>query len=62
MYEEYLKYINIININNIKTINFKSNKSYNGILEHVSYELGLTYLSLIETDFKDIDKTILKNF
>jgi hypothetical protein len=62
MYEEYLNYINIINSDNIKTINFKSNKSYNDILEHVSYELGLKYLTLIESDFKEIDQKNIEEF
>jgi hypothetical protein len=55
MYQNYLNYIRNINFNNIKTINFKSNKEYTGILEHVSYEHGLKYLNLIETEYSNID-------
>ena len=55
MYQNYLNYIKNINSDNIKTINFKSNGDYTGILEHVSYDLGLKYLNLIETEFSHID-------
>jgi len=58
MYQSYLNCIKDIDSNNIKTINFKSNEHYNGILEHVSHELGLKYLNLIENEFSNID---LKN-
>ena len=46
----------------IKTINFKSNKEYNGILEHVSRELGLKYLNLIENEFYNIDFKNISEF
>jgi hypothetical protein len=55
MYQSYLNCIKDIDSNNIKTINFKSNEHYNGILEHVSHELGLKYLNLIENEFSNID-------
>jgi hypothetical protein len=54
MYQGYLNYINNINVNDILNINFKSNKNYNGILEHVSYEQGEKYLKLIENEFTNI--------
>ena len=52
MYNNYIDYIK--NINDIKNENFKSNPVYNDILEHVSYELGLKYLQLIQFEFNDI--------
>ena len=56
MYTEYENSVgNIIKSNNL---DFKSNTSYNAILEHVSYEQGNSYISLIisivNDDFKEI--------
>lgn len=42
-------------------LNFKSNHTYQSILEHVSYELGLEYLTLIMEELK-IDKETIKTF
>ena len=55
MYNNYLNYLNTIDEINFEEMNFKSNQSYNGILEHVSYELGVKYLTLIENDFNNIE-------
>jgi hypothetical protein len=55
MYDQYLNYIRTINKTNFETVNFKSTPVYTGILEHVSYELGVKYLSLIENEFNNID-------
>jgi len=54
MYEKYLNYVGNIDINEILKSNFKSTNQYNCILEHVSYELGLQYLKLIENEFSNI--------
>ena len=54
MYEHYCNYIKLIINNDINQINFKSNKVYNGILEHVSKEMGDDYLSVIKDNFGDI--------
>jgi hypothetical protein len=62
MYKSYLNYIRNIDLNNIKSINFKSNKEYTGILEHVSHELGLKYLNLIENEYSNIDFTNIIEF
>jgi hypothetical protein len=61
MYNDYASFVNNITNNNIKTANFKSNKQYNSILEHVSEELGEQYLRLIENEYKNINfKNILE--
>ena len=45
MYSAYEKRVNnILQSNN--TNNFKNDKSYNSILEHVTYEQGVSYISL----------------
>jgi hypothetical protein len=54
MYNDYESFVNNITKDNIKTINFKSNRNYNSILEHVSVELGEQYLRLIEKEFNNI--------
>jgi hypothetical protein len=54
MYEKYLNYVGNIDINEILNSNFKSTNQYNCILEHVSYELGVQYLKLIENEFSNI--------
>ena len=47
MYNKYYNYINnIISYDNLP--NFKSDTSYQAILEHVSYDLGKEYLKLIK--------------
>jgi len=55
MYTDYIKSVQIIG-DNLK--NFKSNSEYNSILEHVSYSLGVEYLSLIENEFNISSKNI----
>lgn len=56
MYSEYQKSVN--DIIKSKDLNFKSNKVYNSILEHVSYEQGTKYIYLIigivNEEFKEI--------
>ena len=56
MYSSYQNSVN--NILKSNDLNFKSNKSYNSILEHVSFEQGKEYISLIieiiNEDFKEI--------
>lgn len=54
MYNNYINYLKENNFNDLHTCNFKSNDIYSGILEHVSYDLGLQYLNLIETEFTNI--------
>jgi hypothetical protein len=68
MYSEYQNIVcNIIKSNNL---DFKSNTSYNSILEHVSYEQGNSYISLIigivndefkEISFENINDYLLMN-
>ena len=64
MYSGYQNIVsNIINTNNL---DFKSNKSYNSILEHVSYEQGKSYISLIiriiNEEFKEISFENINNY
>jgi hypothetical protein len=68
MYSEYKNIVsNIINNNNL---DFKSNPSYNSILEHVSYEQGKSYINLIikivndefrQITFENINDYLLMN-
>jgi hypothetical protein len=54
----YSEYISLIQQNidcDFKDLNFKSNNKYQGILEHVTYELGVEYLKLIKNDFPHIN-------
>jgi hypothetical protein len=66
MYNSYLNYIRNITQNTISTSNFKSNKDYNGILEHVSKEQGEKYIKLINeivtSLFPEITIENIKNF
>jgi hypothetical protein len=62
MYEKYLLYLQNISENDIKTTNFKSNIHYNGMLEHVTFEQGDSYLKLIENTFKMISDEHILNF
>lgn len=55
MYNNYMSFVGNITVDNIKTTNFKSNSTYNSILEHVSYEHGKEYLHLIETNYSNIE-------
>jgi hypothetical protein len=66
MYEEYYKeYINSvsnINLDDIKNSQFKYNKDYSVILEHVNYENGLQYLKLIQSEFEYIPYEYIVEF
>jgi len=62
MYNQYKNYLENINSTNISTSNFKSNKTYQAILEHVTYELGLKYLQLIIDEFNDITYEQIADF
>jgi hypothetical protein len=62
MYRKYELFLNNINRNNIKETNFKNNKDYNSILEHVSVEHGYEYLKLIESEFGDIELSHIIEF
>jgi hypothetical protein len=52
-YDAYEKFVDTISTN-LKDCNFKSHADYTGILEHVSYELGEKYLTLLENEFSEI--------
>jgi hypothetical protein len=54
LYQAYINYIKELNLNDLSNSNFKSNPIYNAMLEHVTYELGEEYLSLILTEFSNI--------
>jgi hypothetical protein len=54
MYNNYIDYLKQNDLNQLVSSNFKSNNTYNGILEHVSYDLGLKYLNFIKTEFINI--------
>ena len=54
MYSNYISFLQEINSKNFNTYNFKSNKLYNLILEHVSYEQGIEYSNLIMKEFPNI--------
>jgi len=64
MYSQYQ--IQVSNMLENKNLNFKSDKAYNSILEHVSYEQGKSYISLIisiiNDDFKEITFENINNF
>lgn len=62
MYNEYISYLRDINEENIQTRNFKSNVTYNSILEHVSTQLGHQYLALIESEFPDVKSDTIKRY
>jgi hypothetical protein len=62
MYQKYLEYLNTIDKTNFENVNFKSNQTYNGILEHVSYELGVKYLTFIENEFNNIETSHIIDF
>lgn len=55
-YESYLK--SILDVNDIS--NFKSNRAYREILEHVDLEYGRKYLSFIKSIYSKSDKDIQK--
>ena len=54
MYNNYLRYLNSILDQNIKNLDFKCNKDYIQILEHVNYDLGVEYIEFIENEFGNI--------
>ena len=62
MYNNYNNFLKKIDIASISNIHFKQNNDYCGILEHVSYELGLNYLNLINTEFKNINYETIVEF
>jgi len=66
MYNSYLNFVSNITKNTISNSNFKSNKNYNGILEHVSNEQGKQYIKLINetitTLFPEISFENIKDF
>jgi hypothetical protein len=49
MYNGYEKYLEKVDIHS-----FKTDSAYCGILEHVSYELGMQYISLIDREYKHV--------
>jgi putative sugar O-methyltransferase len=55
MYEEYIDFLKSNDFTNLENNNFKSNHHYVGVLEHVTYDLGVKYLKLIETEFTHIN-------
>ena len=52
-YQNYINYIT--SITDLSNSDFKKNPNYTEILEHVSYELGIQYLNLIELEFTNIN-------
>ncbi len=46
----------------IETFYFKSNHTYCGILEHVSFDFGNQYLNLIIDEFPDINFSVINDF
>ena len=62
MYSNYTEYVKLINDENIKSINFKSNRVYTSILEHVTYDHGNKYLDLIQNDFSNITSEQILEF
>jgi len=56
MYTNYINFLSSLDKKNIQHLNFKSQGDYNSVLEHVTYEYGIEYLSLIENEFSDITK------
>lgn len=57
MYSKYQEFLTQVNFCDLSKSDFKSNREYNEILEHASYEQGKEYMNLItkfiEEDFKD---------
>jgi len=62
MYNDYIRNISKITMNDIQCSNFKSEYSYNEILEHVSFEFGQKYLNLIQTEFNYIHSQYIREF
>lgn len=54
MYSNYSSYLDTIDLSDIRASNFKQHPQYNGILEHVSEQLGAEYLALIESEYSRI--------
>ena len=61
MYDEYINYLKGVDYTTFSMQPFKSHPVYCGILEHVSYDLGLQYLSLIEQEYK-LEKEVIRDF
>ena len=64
MYNNYINFIKSLDISydKIKNVPFKSDHNYCGILEHVSYDLGLKYLNLIQREFTNIKYENINEF
>lgn len=62
MYNNYTNFLQELNNNNLSKLDFKSNQSYRGILEHVSYEHGKEYLNLVLKEFPNIDHNKIINY
>lgn len=62
MYSKYIEFIKCINQDNINKINFKHNRDYISILEHVTIEQGNDYLKLIENEFPSITNEQIINY
>jgi hypothetical protein len=64
MISEYLSYtdfLHSIGDDNV-FLQFKNNKTYRGVLEHLSIEHGQMYLDVISIEFPDISFEIIKKF
>jgi len=62
MYNDYILFLKNITPDNVREFNFKSNNKYNTILEHVSYDQGKQYLTLIENEFSEITFELLEKY
>jgi hypothetical protein len=62
MYESYIDYLKNTDMNQLVSIEFKNNNSYSSILEHVSYELGESYITLVKNEFPNISYENITNF
>lgn len=54
MYNNYNNFLKTLDTKTLNKTPFKNNSHYCGILEHVSPELGLKYLNLIQSEFPKI--------
>lgn len=54
MYNNYNNFLKTLDTNTLNKTPFKNNSHYCGILEHVSPDLGLKYLNLIQSEFTKI--------
>jgi hypothetical protein len=60
MYERYIKYVK--SIKEIKSSDFKSHEDYTYIIESLSYDSGLQYLSFIKIMHPEIDCNLILNY